>query len=109
MRCLLTSQLVLHACHSLSIKKDVGLPMCHFCSESLYPALCLNFGPLLRCRNGLLYTLNAQVANDKWEDIQAQYRHAAESFRVLEVGSSSPGIPGGVRPGIPTGLRGQEV
>ncbi|KAK9787468.1 hypothetical protein WJX73_010365 [Symbiochloris irregularis] len=60
-------------------------------------------------RNGLLYTLNAQVPNDKWGEIEQQYRHAAESFRVLEVGAGSPSIPGGMRPGIPTGLRGREV
>ena len=63
---------------------------------SMYFACCTSW--LLMCarvgaRNGLLYTLNAQVPDDKWREAREQLQHAADSFRVLDAGAGTLGYP----------------
>ena len=38
-------------------------------------------------RNGLLYTLNAQVPEDRWQDAKVKLQQSANSLRVFDTGA----------------------
>ena len=44
-------------------------------------------------RNGLLYTLNCQCAEERWEANAAAFRKAADSFTILNEGAAAQGYP----------------
>lgn len=43
------------------------------------------------CRNGLLYTLNGQCREERWQALKADMEVAAQSFRILGSRTSIPG------------------
>lgn len=44
-------------------------------------------------RNGLLYTLNCQSAEERWGGHVAAFRKAADSFAILNSGAAAAGFP----------------
>ena len=70
-----------------------------FLSENIYStwhvsgrgAEWLTLNVSVSCRNGLLYTLNGQCPQPRWDAVQRDFQVAAESFNVL---SSRKTIPG---------------
>ncbi len=67
------------ACPSLRL----SLPIC---PAPLLPAV-------YSARNGLLYTINCQCSELRWEQNQAAFRKAAETFTILNSGAATAGFP----------------
>jgi hypothetical protein len=44
-------------------------------------------------RNGLLFTLNAQCAEERWAQLREQFRAAAASFTIISSGAGAVGFP----------------